>query len=303
MARMKWDIEKAKEAFKERGYILLSEEYVNTSTKMDYICPKGHKHSITLSKFMSGRGCPYCANDKMSEERRNDIEKIREKFKKEGYTLLTETYKNGKEILETLCPNGHIHKTSFNNFHKGQRCAKCYGKNIKYTYEQVKEIFSKEGCELLSTSYENCKQKLEYKCPNGHTHEITLDKFVNKGDRCPHCNIVYKGEEAIRLFLEEKKIKYKAQHFFKNCRDSLALRFDFYIPSLNVCIEYDGVGHFKPTNFNGIDDERAIKGFEKQKLHDDIKDNYCKENNITLLRIPYWEINNIENILTQTLIL
>ena len=301
MARTKWTIEKVREKFKKEGYTLLSTEYVNSSQKIEYICPKGHKHSITICKFMEGRRCPYCANEKMSEDRRKDINKVREKFKKEGYTLLTKNYINGKQILETLCPNGHIHKTSYNNFDKGQRCGKCYGKNFKYTYEQIKEIFVKEGYELLSEEYINCKQKLKYKCPNGHIHEITLDKFINKKDRCPYCNSVYKGEEVIRLFLEQKQIEYKAQYYFKDCRDEIALRFDFYIPNYNLCIEYDGIGHFEPTNFNGIDDERAKKGFEKQKLHDQIKDKYCENNNINLLRIPYWKKDNIEKILKQTL--
>ena len=301
MSRTKWNIETVREIFNKEGYILLSEVYINNKQKLDYICPKGHKHSICLDKFLSGRRCPYCSNEKIAEEKRNSFKKVEKIFNDGGYVLLSKTYKNSGQVLETMCPNGHIHKTTLANFQKGQRCGKCYGKNIKYTYEQVKEIFSKEGCELLSTSYENCKQKLKYKCPNGHNHEITLDKFINKKDRCPYCNIVYKGEEAIRIFLEKNQIEYKAQYFFNDCRDTLALRFDFFIPSLNLCIEYDGIGHFKPINYNGIDDEKAIKGFEKGKLHDKIKDDYCKENNINLLRIPYWEINNIETILTQTL--
>ena len=298
--KINWDIEKVERAFKERGYTLLSTEYVNCKQKLDYACPNGHKHSITISKFMSGRGCPYCANDKMSEERRNDIEKIREKFKKEGYTLLTETYKNGKEILETLCPNGHIHKTSFNNFHKGQRCAKCYGKNIKYTYEQVKEIFLKEGYELLSTSYENCKQKIQYRCSNGHTHETTLDKFVNNEERCPYCQkSLSKGEFAINNTLLSLNVVFKREYVFKNCKDVGFLRFDFYIPTLNLCIEYDGEGHYMPIDWEGKGVEKAKETLEDRMRKDDIKTNFCNKNNINLLRIPYWEYDNIENLINQ----
>ena len=68
-----------------------------------------------------------------------------------------------------------------------------------------------------------------------------------------------------------------------------------------MCVEYDGIGHFEPINFNGIDDKRANEGFKKQKLHDQIKDKYCLDNNIKLIRIPYWEFDNIENILKQEL--
>ena len=301
MARIKWTIEKAKEEFGKEGYVLLEEEYINSNTKMRYKCPNGHEHSITMSKFKSGRRCPFCANEKMSKDRRKDIEVVRADFEKEGYTLLTKEYINSGQILETICPNGHIHKTTYCNFYRGQRCGKCYGKNIHYTYEQVKEIFEKEGYILLSKEYVNCKQKLQYECPNGHKHEITLDKFINKKDRCPFCANSYKGEEAIRLFLEKNNIEYKHQYFFKDCRDKLALRFDFYIPSYNLLVEYDGIGHFEPTNFNGIDNKRANEGFKKQQFHDQIKNEYCKSNNIPLLRISYKEINEIENILKQTL--
>ena len=68
-----------------------------------------------------------------------------------------------------------------------------------------------------------------------------------------------------------------------------------------MCVEYDGIGHFEPINFNGINDKRANEGFKKQKLHDQIKDKYCLDNNIKLIRIPYWEFDNIENILKQEL--
>ena len=64
MARIKWTIEKAKEEFGKEGYVLLEEEYINSKTKMRYKCPNGHEHSVTMSKFKSGRRCPFCANEK-----------------------------------------------------------------------------------------------------------------------------------------------------------------------------------------------------------------------------------------------
>ena len=62
----------------------------------------------------------------------------------------------------------------------------------------------------------------------------------------------------------------------------------FTIPELNYCIEYDGRQHFEPVfDFGG--DYR----FEKIKKHDEIKNIYCLEHNIKLLRISYKD--NIEN--------
>lgn len=55
-----------------------------------------------------------------------------------------------------------------------------------------------------------------------------------------------------------------------------------------MCIEYDGEQHYKLNEYFG-----GQKYFDILKRHDEIKNEYCKENNIKLLRIPYWEFNNI----------
>ena len=46
----------------------------------------------------------------------------------------------------------------------------------------------------------------------------------------------------------------------------------------------------------------SMSGFKKTKLHDRIKNDYCFDNNIPLLRIPYWDFENIEEILFDKLV-
>ena len=60
-------------------------------------------------------------------------------------------------------------------------------------------------------------------------------------------------------------------------------------------VEYDGIFHYEKQ----YDDD----GFERTQYHDSLKNEYCAKNNIPLLRIPYWEFDNIENILQKYLIL
>ena len=79
------------------------------------------------------------------------------------------------------------------------------------------------------------------------------------------------------------------------------MRFDFYLLNKNKIIEYDGIQHFKPITFGGISKERANENFETQKLKDKSKDEYCKNNNIELIRIPYWDFDNIETIVSNYL--
>ena len=59
---------------------------------------------------------------------------------------------------------------------------------------------------------------------------------------------------------------------------------------------YDGQQHFKPVNFNGSQDGGLSSFIETQK-RDEIKNRYCKDNNIKLIRIPYWDYENIEKTL------
>lgn len=90
--------------------------------------------------------------------------------------------------------------------------------------------------------------------------------------------------------------------FFLDCCNIKPLPFDFYLPEYNVCIEYDGIQHFEPTRFNKkMTIEEANDNFIQQKFRDEIKNNYCKNNNIKLLRIPYTEYDNIEKVINKYL--
>lgn len=104
-----------------------------------------------------------------------------------------------------------------------------------------------------------------------------------RGSGCPLCN-ESKGEKEIREFLEDNIIDYSQQHKFNDCRNVLPLPFDFYLPSYNTCIEYDGIQHFKPKDFFG-----GENGLKKRKELDGIKTKYCEDNKIPLIRIRYNE--------------
>ena len=78
------------------------------------------------------------------------------------------------------------------------------------------------------------------------------------------------------------------------------LRFDFAVfcekGSLRNLIEYDGKQHFEPIEFFG-----GIESYNQLKVNDDKKEKYCKENNIKLIRIPYYDKDNIETTLRTNL--
>lgn len=100
------------------------------------------------------------------------------------------------------------------------------------------------------------------------------------------------GERLIKEILNDNGIYYNYNYRFNDCRNILPLPFDFYLKDYNTCIEYDGIQHFKAVEFFG-----GEKAFELTKQNDAIKNQYCKDNHINLIRIPYTlselEVKNI----------
>jgi very-short-patch-repair endonuclease len=127
---------------------------------------------------------------------------------------------------------------------------------------------------------------VESKKINGDLYDYSLVNYINTNT-----------EEKIKLFLDNKNIIYNKEHKFKSCRYKQPLKFDFYLPEHNICIEYDGEQHFKKYHkWENNDDDLTLR-----KIRDQIKTNYCKNNNIKLIRIPYTELKNIDFILTEKL--
>ena len=134
---------------------------------------------------------------------------------------------------------------------------------------------------------------LQVLCACGEVFTTSLSHY-NEYRRCKKCNaILSNGELKIANFLNSHNIKFVSEKKFDDCIDKKCLPFDFYIESLNTIIEFDGAQHYAP--------HFGKEQFETTKRHDEIKNNYCSTNNIKLIRIPYWEEDNIEDILISKL--
>lgn len=126
------------------------------------------------------------------------------------------------------------------------------------------------------------------------------DVVVKGHDLCTgntkSCGCMRSGAEVdIASCLTNHHIQYVQQKTFIGYRDVGPLKFDFYIPKYNIALEYDGELHYMETSLGN--------DLEGQQRRDAIKTKYCEENDIILLRIPYWERDNIESILTDWLFL
>ena len=123
---------------------------------------------------------------------------------------------------------------------------------------------------------------------------MVFKKFL-EGRRCPRC-CESKGEKMIEKILNSLNIEYIQQYKFDGCELKRRLPFDFYLPKYNCCIEFDGTQHYYISDFFG-----GLDKFISTVISDTVKNEYCKKNNIKLIRIPYHKINNIEEIIVDEL--
>lgn len=127
-------------------------------------------------------------------------------------------------------------------------------------------------------NYKNTNEKIKIICPI-HGEFEQRPKHHYNGSGCPICR-ESKGERDVRKSLEEKNISFIKQYRFPDCKDKRTLPFDFYLPELNTCIEYDGEQHFKSKEQWG-----GESGFIDRQRKDEIKNEYCIKNNIKLIRL------------------
>lgn len=126
----------------------------------------------------------------------------------------------------------------------------------------------------------------------GEKAVISQDGLENKNVISCGC-ISSKGEQKIIDTLQNMQISFVTQKTFEGCINpdtNKKLRFDFYLPDYNCCIEYDGEQHFYYTNYGW----NTKKQYEKTIYLDNIKQKYCERNNIFLIRIPYTDYDKID---------
>lgn len=135
-------------------------------------------------------------------------------------------------------------------------------------------------------------------CDCGRTN-VVLDVSSLKNQSNPSCGCVSrtKGEKAVFDFLLKNDIDFELEATFDDLRyNGVILRFDFYVPSRNLVIEYDGLFHFedKPKCMDSVE-------VNYTRVRDEVKNKYCEEKHIDMIRIPYFEFDRIEEILANKL--
>ena len=273
--------------------------YVDAKTKISHHCLIHDVYwDIQPSNALNGHGCEMCKKIKSREKRVKTHEQYVDELTIKNPTVeVIGQYVDKNTPIPHRCTVHDIYwMVSPTNALAGKGCSKCRGSKIydqkaKVHKQYVEEVKMVNPEIVVLGTYINAKTPILHKCLiDGYQWNVAPDSILH-GYGCPQC-CESSGERLIRRFLQSHDILYEYQKIFPECRDIQPLPFDFYLPDYNLCIEYDGRQHYIPIERFGGED-----GFKYTIKHDGIKNNYCKNNNINLLRIPYFkdaeeELNN-----------
>ena len=199
---------------------------------------------------------------------------VSEEMQKENCTLIDDYTRGDNRIRYSY--EGNIYSVRWNDWLKKTRPSRPHlaggNRNTKphdkWNNEKVNELFNKENCELAD-EYRSTKQRLRYKFNNSY-YWTTLDDWIYHNSR-PHISI-NENENRFRKYLEARNIEFVTQKSFSDLKsaNNYSLRFDFYLPEMNLLVEID---------------DRSHVSLKKQVEKGRMKDKYCIDNHIKLLRI------------------
>lgn len=328
LVEMQWNVG-TKTWYKSKGYVFTklndkfyvkvkdlkpsSNKYI--SIVCDYCGKEFTKKYCSLNKSRERGNKDCCSDCRGKKKRENDLRKnAREQFnkiekvcKEYDYELITtiDEYDGVFMKVKYICPKHGMQEIEFRVLAMGCGCKECGNEKISKALildaNNVRNIIESINGNVWVNTDEYAgfaETNLKIKCKCGNIYTTSLSSYVHYNvTKCPKCSQKEsKSETRIKDFLDKNKIFFEQEKSFKDCRDIHALPFDFYLPDFNSCIEFNGKQHYEPIEYFG-----GNNSFIVRQKHDKIKADYCNQNNIKLICIPYWNENNIEEILTKQL--
>jgi len=276
--------------------------YVNSKTKVIIIC-HDHGEFMTTPKNHIKTGCPKCAVARSARHNSSNIDDFIRRanvIHKNKYDYYLTEYKHCNIKVTIVCSEHGEFVQMPSNHLLGHGCYQCgivkmkksNSSNLNDFIEKAK-LIHKNKYSYYNAEYISAKDRITITCfKHGNFSQLSNNHLIGHG--CPICNSS-KGELKIIEALNKLNVTYVAQKTFPKCADKHKLRFDFYIPSHNLCIEYDGIQHYQGWWRNP---EQSLSEIQKKDL---IKTLFCENNMIELLRIPYFEFDRINEIITKRL--
>lgn len=291
-------IKKSKEIHKDR-YDYSKVVYVNSYTKVVITCPEHGDFYQRPQDHIKGSGCTSCSIIERSLKTRSNTEIFVKKSKeihKDKYDYKNVNYINSRTSVSITCKrHGDFYVLPKAHLTMKSGCPLCgiENQNKLKTHSlekfiELSRVIHGDKYDYSKTNYINNKTKVIITCPEHGDFYQSPNGHKNKNG-CPWCK-ESKGEKRISTILDSWNIEFIREHRFQDCVNKIPLKFDFFIVNYNICIEFDGRQH---------NDKKSKYYSEQISLNDIIKDEYCKKNNIKIIRIPYIDYNRIEAILRK----
>lgn len=271
----------------------------NTSQRVRWICQCdcGARKSVAASHLKDGH-ITTCGDYKR-HPRIKPIDLVGQKF---GFLTVIQraNIPDSKRVYwECLCDCGNISIVDGVHLKDGhsKSCGKCGFAKLEHPWNFVDLTGRQFGYltveeYMYTNSHEEAVWKCRCKC--GGTKEVTSHSLTDGIIWQCGCEVRSLGEITIASILDNNNIHYKDEYTLANLfsNKKRLLRYDFAILDNNCnpvrFIEYDGQQHFYPIEMFG-----GEAGFKARIENDKIKNQYAKEHNIPLIRIPYWHLHNI----------
>ncbi len=266
--------------------------------KIKIICPfHGVFEQRLHNHLISGQNCKKCA----LEDRAVIRGKSQEEFINEANIIHNYKYNYDETIyvradnkVTIRCPeHGPFIQKAITHL-EGAGCRDCGYNNNAFKRAKTLEEFITEANIVHNNFYTyeksiyvNSRTPIIITCPNCGDFS-TIPNIHLRGHKCRSCpHSISNGEKRITEILSALNIHFEYERTFPDCRNPRTghcLRFDFYLESINTIIEYDGKQHFEPVSHWGGDE-----AFQDTQFKDTVKNNYCSEKGINLIRIKYTE--------------
>lgn len=203
-----------------------------------------------------------------------------------------------ERLVQCKCSCGNIFTTRIGHLKSGHTKSCGCQKNNLITESKKKDLQSQRFGKLTaqrSVLLENGKWGWECICDCGNLINVRTDYLLSGHTKSCGC-LVSKGEYDINTLLHNHNIQYEYQKTFDSCRysNNYLARFDFYIDN-KYLLEFDGKQHYE--GWSSSEDNLKI-----QQERDSYKNQWCKDNNIPLIRIPYTKLDTlcIEDLMLET---
>lgn len=277
----KWFIEKAMKKHGEK-YNYNESIYLGWDKKIKILCPQHGIFEQLPTKHINKHGCNMCGRE---EKRLCDDEFIErsKNIHNNFYDYSLVEFKNTTKPINIICPSHGLFVQKPNKHLRGHGCRKCAGNYKKNTIDFIKDakLIHLDKYNYSLVKYIKNDENVKIICEkHGTFNQLPLVHLSGGG--CPKCKNS-RSEWKIEKLLIEYKIEFETQKRFSLCRDKRPLPFDFYLQKSNICIEFDGIHHFKNM------EHWSKEHLNDRQKKDKIKNNFCINNNLKLIRIKYNE--------------